>query len=140
MASQHLTIPITFDMDISYALTAGQTPSTYVMGTFAPLGANSASYTTFPVPSGLSFSVLNYKILSALTTDMYLSYILDGTVQSSTLKANYFNVNLQKPSVLSSPITAGPTETLSLIAYPTSTVTTGATQVVTATCMLAPVQ
>ena len=140
MASQKLTVPITFDMDISYALTAGQTPSTYVMGTFSPLGANSASYTTFPVPSGLSFSVLNYKIISALSTDMYLSYILDGTVQSSVVKANYFNANLFKPSVLSSPITAGPTETLSLIAYPVSTVTTGATQSVTATCMLAPVQ
>lgn len=139
MANQKLTVPITFDMDISYALTAGQLPSQYVLGTFTPLGQTGASYSTFPVPAGLSFTVLNYKILSALTTDMYLSAILSGTLQSSNVKANYFNASLQKPSVLSSPITAGPTETISLIAYPTSTVTTASTQVVTATCMLAPV-
>ena len=140
MANQILNVPIIFDMNISYPLTAGETPSQYSVGTFAPTGLSGMSYTNFPVPAGLQFSILNYKLLASLTTDLYLSYILDGTVQSSLSDANFFVATLLNPSRLSAPIVIGPTHTVSLIAYPVSTVTTAATEIVVATAMLAPMK
>ncbi len=140
MANQTLTVPIVFDMPVSFNLAAGQSPNQYSLGSFAPLGLTGATYTTFPVPASLQFSILNFKLLTSLTTDLYVSYILDGTVQSSVVDANYFVATLLNPSRLAAPIVVGPTHTISIIAYPVSTVTTAATETITAVAMLAPVK
>lgn len=139
MNKQTLTVPITFDMPVTFQLSAGQVSSSYSLGTFSPMGINGQPVQYFTVPAGLQFSILNYKLLSPLTTDLYLSYIYDSTVQSSVADANYFVVSLQNPSRLPAPIVVGPTHVISLIAYPTSTVTTAATETVLYSVMLSPV-
>lgn len=137
--TQKLNAPYKADFDVSFSLTASQSTSTYSVGTWYPQGNSGLSYTTFQVPSGLQYAVVNYKLQTALTTDLGLSYILNGYMQSTLSKANFFNVSLQNVEKLNTPIVAEATNTISFIAYPTSTVTTAATETVTYSIVVSPV-
>ncbi len=137
---QKITEGYVFDMPVSFALTASQATTTYSQGSFQPFGINGASYTSFPVPSGLSFSVINYKLLSALTSDLNLSYILNGVVQNSVSDANTFVLTLQNPSRLGSPITANAGDVIQYIAYPVATITTSASETVIYSVVVNPIK
>lgn len=137
--TQTLNAAYKADFDVSFSLAASQATTSYSVGSWYPQGPSGLSYTTYQVPATLQYTVVDYKIQSALTTDLGLSYIYDGNIQSSVLKANYFSSALNQPAHLSSPITINPTSTISFIAYPQEAVVTAATEVVTYSIVVSPV-
>lgn len=138
MASQTLTVAYVADFTLTFPLTAGQATTTSSNGSWYPLGVAQGSYTSFQVPNGLKYSVLNIKLLSALTTDLLLSYYYNGTLQQTAIDVNYFAANLQNPARLQSSITADVHDTILFIAYPTTTVTTAADEVIILNILVEP--
>lgn len=138
MANQTITVAYVADFVVSFPLTAGQTTTTASTGSWYPLGNSMGSKTDWQVVNGLKYSVLNIKVLSALTTDLSFTYNFNGTVQQTTLDVNYFDASLQNPSKLNQSITFQAGDTIEFLAYPNSTVTTAATETVTLSILVEP--
>lgn len=138
MSNQTLSVAYVADFTLSFALTASQSTTTSSSGSWYPLGQSLASYTTWQVVNGLKYSVLNIKVLSALTTDLLLTYTFNGTTQKTSLDVNYFDASLQNPSKLQQSITFSAGDSIEFIAYPTSSVTTAATETITLSILVEP--
>ncbi len=138
MANQTLSVAYVADFAVSFALTASQSTTTSSSGSWYPLGNSLASYTSWQVVNGLKYSVLNLKVLSALTTDLMLTYNFNGTLQKTTLDVNYFDSSLQNPSKLQQSITFSAGDTIEFLAYPSTEVTTAATETITLSILVEP--